>query len=983
MSLRTARLTVAIAGLFVLSPAFGQDTPAGFTPSQEISPDQLKELQQVQIKALQSKGGKMIVHQTPQDAKKAADAAKKAAEAAKKGGKKKDEKKPDAKNKNSASTKTVKRPEKFDGEPDPRELELRPNAEGRLRFNFHGQSWPDVVQWLADISNFSLQWEELPGDFLTLTTRRSYTLDGARDIINQQLLSRGFTMLLDGEVLYVVAISKLNKAMIPRVRAEELEERQPNEFVRCSFNLDWMVASDAVTELKPMLSQHGKLYQLASTNRIEAFDTVGNLRAIYELIQEEQSGKVEGELVRQFVIKHRRAEEVMRLVQKLMGINPDNPAQPMSSAQMKQIKKAIAQAQKAAAGTIQRSPVPTVMVLNQPENSILITAEPDKMKIIEQAIRQLDVPNSDGALLGNMTRMKIYRLNTYDPAPLVKLLEDLGELDPKTKLTVDAANKSIMAYASLADHLLISQLIEKVDGSTRTFSVIPLQELDAEQVAGTIKTMMGVADDDDSDRDYFYFGYRRSRGNQEKDKFQVDADTDNNRLLLRANPTELDEIKNLLRKLGEDPDRMIASPKNDRIRVYDIPPKNSEEVLERLRKLWHLDNKLEIDFDQSPRTAPAPTSTARKTTRLQNRSRFQLTAVRNGPGQGKDDPITKFFNGTTGRESVVANAEREDLPKPGDVQQGLPPVRISLRNGQIVVTSNDPAALEEVNKLLEQLLPAQLEPAEDYKIYTMEYVSPFWMAGTLEEFFDIETDSFFGWGPPPKKDKASLSKKKKMRFVTDSYTKTLVVLNATAEQHATIEDLIKRMDQPASTEARLVRVTEIFQIQHSQATAIQNVIKEVYRDLLSGNDKALQEPGGDGKKGGSTPTQFFGSSSTYLTADEDEKVKFSGQLSVSADPISNTLTVSGTASLVKDIGEKIKILDTAAQPASNMRVVPVSPNIDVVQLQKRLEALIGPKPPAQPNKQPNGQQNQQGQPAQPPAGFTMPRGSSSKKRRSR
>ena len=955
MSTRCISVIVLPLLLSLAMPAFAQRT---------LTAEQLQQLksqggsaEQIQQMQKQMAASQSAVQDATKQAAAAAAAAKAGAatkakpEDKKAADKKTGDKKGADKKTKAAPPKAIKRPQKFDGKADPKELELRPNEEGRLKFNFTGQPWPGVLQWLADTSKLSLQWEELPGDFLTLITQRSYTVDEARDLINKQLLSRGYTMLLDGELLYVVPIAKINKAMIPRILPKQLAERQPHEFVRCSFRLDWLVAGDAVTELKPMLSEHGKLQQLASTNRIEAFDIVRNLRAIHQLIEEEQSDQVEEGLVRQFVIKHRRAEEVMRLVQRLMGINPDNPAQPMSSAQMKQIQKAIAAAQKAAKGTVVRQPVPTVMVLNQPENSILITAEPDKMKQIEQAILQLDVPKKNGALLGNMTRMKIYRLNTYDPAPLVKLLEDLGELDPQTQLTVDKDNRSIMAYASLADHLLIEKLIEKVDGLTRTFSVVQLQKRDAEEVAGTVKKMMGV-EDDDNNNSYDYYYYRSRSSNKSEDKFMVEADVEKNQLLLKANPTELAEIKNLLRKLGEDPDQIIASPRNgDRIRVYDIPPKNAEEVLERLRKLWPLDNKLEIDIQD---TKPAPASTARKTTRLESKPRYQHTVAR--PVQ-EEDPIAKFFKGAAG----------EDEPPTPSRVQGPAPVRISIRNGQLIVTSDDPIALQEVNNLLEQLLPAQLAPAEDYKIYTMQHVSPFWMAGTLEDFFDIETDNGFFYYGPPKKDKATLGKKKEMRFVTDSYTKTLVVLNATLEQHATIQELIDRMDKPEQTEARLLRVTKIFQIKHSQATAIQNVIKEVYRDLLSGNDKALQEGGGEEggkKKGGGTAPQFFGSSSaTYLTEDEDEKVKFTGQLSVSADPLSNTLTVSGTASLVKDIGEKIEILDVAAKPASNMRVVPVSKNITPAQWQ-RLEKLISPQAPPQQQQQ-NGKNPQQGNQQQP------------------
>ena len=53
--------------------------------------------------------------------------------------------------------------------PDRNELKVRPDKTGKVKFNFTGQSWPDVLQWLADISGMSLDWQELPGgDFLNL-----------------------------------------------------------------------------------------------------------------------------------------------------------------------------------------------------------------------------------------------------------------------------------------------------------------------------------------------------------------------------------------------------------------------------------------------------------------------------------------------------------------------------------------------------------------------------------------------------------------------------------------------------------------------------------------------------------------------------------------------------------------------------------------------------------------------------------------------
>ena len=109
--------------------------------------------------------------------------------------------------------------------PKAEELKVRPDEKGRVRFNFNGQPWPAVLEWLAQISGMSLDWQELPGDYLNLTTQRSYTIEEARDLINRHLLARGFTLLCQGELLTVANIKKLDPSLVPRVEPRELERR--------------------------------------------------------------------------------------------------------------------------------------------------------------------------------------------------------------------------------------------------------------------------------------------------------------------------------------------------------------------------------------------------------------------------------------------------------------------------------------------------------------------------------------------------------------------------------------------------------------------------------------------------------------------------------------------------------------------------------------------------------------------------------------
>ena len=81
--------------------------------------------------------------------------------------------------------KPVQRPAKPETPPNPDELKVRPNEAGKIRLNFNGQPWPDLLKWLADVSNMSLDWQELPGDYLNLTTQQQYTVREVRDLINR------------------------------------------------------------------------------------------------------------------------------------------------------------------------------------------------------------------------------------------------------------------------------------------------------------------------------------------------------------------------------------------------------------------------------------------------------------------------------------------------------------------------------------------------------------------------------------------------------------------------------------------------------------------------------------------------------------------------------------------------------------------------------------------------------------------------------
>ena len=947
----------------------------------------------------------------------------------------------------------VTRPTEPESPANPEELNVTPNAAGMLKLNFQGQPWPDVIRWLKKVSGKSLDWQELPGGFLNLSTHREYTVEEARNIINRHLLARGFTIIIRDELMTVEKIDKLNPAMVPRVTADELDQRDDYEFVKVSFTLTALVAAQAAEELKPMLSPNGKLLPLAKTNRLEAIDSVINLREIRDILTEEQSGDGNERRVWQFPLKHVRAEDIVEPLYSLLGVQ-QAAAGPMSSSQMAAFQKMIQAATKGKTGVAEEQKLQIVPVPR--ENVLLVTGPADKIATIADAVALLDQPSlRSQSILDSIQRTEVYRLENFDPEAFIETVRELGGLSPLTQIRADETRGAVIVSGSKVDHLILSQLLEKIDGTSREFHVIPLRKLDAEYVAGSIKLMMGEAEEkkDDSRRSYYFNPYGSSRSSSQSkassDKFTIDADVEYNRLLLRCTTFELEQVQDLLIKLGE-----LSRPGGNpsRRRVFETGDlEDSLMLIERLQKVWPSRgaNELKIippvvepekdtvvptgplspDVLEPLKPAPKksdqksvsdkPVKTAQRSPRRkmnpfrQSTQPLFLTASQSQVVESEDDttpaaepaPATSADSAADTNaapdKSVADEALRKLVERIRAKQQegnlrsapvgagsvappnaGPPPIQIRVGpNGEIYVESDDPAALD----LLEEVFDEYAPPKRDWKVIELKYPQT-WAYGIEVILKDIfkeemgESDSkngsmryspFYGYYPNSSSDSGPrrLSARKPLKIISDRDSHTILVQGASDEQLRMIEELIEIYDRPQSTETRSIRKTQIFKINYSKAKVIADALKEVYRDLLSENDKALQE--GKSNKKEDRPSER---SYTYIYGsggeegeDQEEPIKFKGLLSIGVDETSNILIISATEGLLNNVAQIIESLDQAAQPNSSFKVVQVNTRVNLRELQKKLHAMLAPKPPQQAKNQngkgqpQNGNNNQNGQ----------------------
>ena len=219
---------------------------------------------------------------------------------------------------------SVTRPDKPPKEPDPEELEVALDERGLVPvFNFSGQPWPAVLAWYAKLSNCSLDWQELPNDYVNVFTLQPQPLDEVRNVLNRLLLPRGYTIIQRERVASVFKVENLDPGLIEQVDEVELYNRKPYDFLKVVYKLPKSMAADKVKDdLKQVLSPKARVLPFVSSQQVLVLDAVSNLRTVSELLNLERAKEEGKSPLKQFRLTYRRAEDVIDILYITLGMDP-------------------------------------------------------------------------------------------------------------------------------------------------------------------------------------------------------------------------------------------------------------------------------------------------------------------------------------------------------------------------------------------------------------------------------------------------------------------------------------------------------------------------------------------------------------------------------------------------------------------------------------------------------------------------------------
>jgi type II secretory pathway component GspD/PulD (secretin) len=887
---------------------------------------------------------------------------------------------------------SITRPEKPPREPDPKELDVTLNEQNLVPvFNFQGQPWPAVLAWYAKLSNATFDWQELPNDYVNLFTLQPQPLDEVRNLLNRLLLARGFTLLQRDRVVSVFKAENIEPGLVEQIDEIELYNRKPYDFVKVSFKLpEKMEVDKAKDDLKQVLSPKAKVLPFVSSRQVLVLDAVANLRTVSEMLNMERAKEQGKTPLKHFLLKHRRAEDVIDILYVTLGMDPKSkPSQQEMQAkqqEMQMMQQMMQRGQPVPPGMMRQEGPPVHLSYNSQLNSIIANAPEQQMKMIEETIRWLDVPLGGEVAAAPVTAadtermMKTYKLKTLNPQTFKTTLEDIGSLNPFTVIQADQTGRALFVQGVKADHDKIAQLITEFDGEERQIKMIQLKRYPSELAAISIRELVtGKKEESQQSEMDSYYSYLiaiNSRNQPQKEDphagFYVAADVVNNRLLVRANATELGMIMNLLKELGE-----IPAERKDGIAMRVIDATDGD-ILDRLRKAWADAGGNPLLINQAPASndankdaekdekkakpakdlgvgiqAPStPTIFARfASEQSASEPAAGVAAATEKPASAAQTPAENApaangagaSNETTNPQTTASTNQ----PSAG------PPVSITVtEDGRLVIRSTDADAVDQLEALILEIAP----PPKRFKVFRLQHVNCYDMWWNLRDMYEEElkeeSETVRDWYGRPiqtagRNIGSGLAKKPKLMITWDPPTNSILVSNASPAQLQEMEELIAEFDKPTPESKIKARVNATVKIKYSRASIIAAALKEVYVDLLSSRDKefATGANGNERPQGGLSSKELtqikFGDPSASGESAPQVKVAFGGALSIGVDDVSNNLLISCQEELYDGVVAMIKKLDEESAPPMAFIVQPIQGSIGAGRIQKAMTESVG------------------------------------------
>jgi type II secretory pathway component GspD/PulD (secretin) len=830
-----------------------------------------------------------------------------------------------------------------------------------LQFNFRQARWDIVLEMFAEAAGLSLDLNTKPSGTFSYYDNAKYTPTEALDILNGYLLQQGHVLVKRDRFLVVVNIDEgIPPNLVPDVAIADLPKRGKNELMRIVLPLEGIDVEEAANEVDELVGPQGKVVALKTSNSLAIQDIGSNLRLVVKLLSDVTVQPDPNAMVfRAFPLRYIAVAEGERIVRSQLGLESSSVRNVSESYDSRSSSRSSSSSR-----TPPASPAPSGKAQVTPDprtNSLLVTATAAQLDTVEQVLKVVDVaegPNGRPILQvgDDIPYLQVYTVSQADPREVTKTLDVIR---PGVVVNEDGRYKTIHIYATTEQHRDVAALIRQLDGGSGAGSVavLPLARMDALTAAATVRAMFIS----DGDRAPTVEPHPMGRG-----------------IMVRGSADQVAQIKTLLTQLGENGTGVgsatagVIPRQSGPVRTLSLGGRDPEEFIQLLDKVWSRSGRNPLRIVVPNRRGPiderrTPTKDPTKP-ETKSKSKSETEEPQPNKTNSEDDKKTTarrntrlpvFAAGLT--QPVSAQADADDAPakqsadqskKPAPAEpksQGVPIV-ISISDGNLVLSSSDTEALDQLELLIESL--AQAMPVRTtWTVFYLRAADATECATMLEQLFPTSnvsmtadssgsmlgglTGGLSSFGSSLM-DMTGLSGigagagALTLRIIPEARSNALFVSGPAAKIRE-VEQVLKILDSSELPESLRDRVPRTILVEHADVDDVAKIVQDIYKDYMQseraapsrgGNPLQMLMAGGGGSSGGRSGSSRGGQTQAQ-----------SVRLTIGVDNNTNRLIVSASESLYLQVEALVKSLDDAAHEANRtIRIMPVnSANAAIIQ----------------------------------------------------
>ena len=509
-----------------------------------------------------------------------------------------------------------------------------------------------------------------------------------------------------------------------------------------------------------------------------------------------------------------------------------------------------------------------------------------------QAIANVIAEIERGSPLDSAAQMEIHPLGNADPEVVMQVLNNVvAKKSSGVVLSVDPKSKQLIAVAPPQQQVTIRSAIERLQAARRQFEVFQLEVLEPLTAQLAIEKLVSEG----------------SGGTKAAGAPVVDADSSTQRLYVRATKEQLEQIRELLVKMGETNLAAVGEGARGGTRVL-LFSGDTKAAMAEIERVWPQLSKSPLRVlgqqESLQRFGPKTLSPKEKQDPKPAEPKTLLRPPVNE--QKLDDALNKQTSAPTsevpiefktaereGNEQQDAQASDEKVKDEAGAQKDpeVPaapdepsPIIVAPGDDRITIMSDDPEAIAQFESLLRALSPPSGSKGREIIVYPLHSASSTVVAELLQKMF---RRSGFG-------DSSSVIVEADQRL-------NAIVVYAGRNDRAAIERLLKMLDSDEIPESLAANRPHLIPVENTSASRIEQVLKDIYKTQLTsgGVKQQIPVPSGSSREVAAVIQQINTASGGPL-------------MTLGVDDTTNSIVIMAPGPLVKEVSDLVAQLDENA-----------------------------------------------------------------------